>query len=80
MKKNQLQREIKANEDDVATDVESVLMMRKNMNELKQLLTVSQSDNLKLEKELVNMKVHYENALKDKKLCEEEFQVVSLDQ
>ena len=31
MKKNQLQREIKANEEGVATDIENVIMMRKNM-------------------------------------------------
>lgn len=45
--------------------------MRNNLAEAKQLLTMSQSEKYKLEKELNNMAVHYENAIKDKKIYED---------
>jgi hypothetical protein len=74
MKKNQYQRN---NMDAIlhessATNVESIIIMRKSLAEMKQILASSQSDKQKLEKDLANLSIRYENLLKDKKYLEED--------
>ena len=60
MKKNQIVREARGvGEEENLMNAENLLIMRKNMAELKQHLAMAQRDKQKLEKDLHNLSIHY---------------------